>query len=276
MKAHPRRSLRALDWLNFFMADVNTGIGPFLAIYLTATRHWNPASVGVVVSAQSIASVLAQGPAGWIVDWSQHKNWLVVGGAAVVAFGCAVVVQAPDETAEILNQILIGIAAALFPPAIAAISLGIVGKERLSRRIGRNESFNHAGNVSFALLAGAAGTWLGQKWIFYMSAVVAIGTMLAAANIRSRDIDNVAARAAASRRTAFQGQGRQIVFLHVSLHCCRSLCHDTVAALTGRLADSWGRNRFSSPVSAYSLFAAYSTHLGKARCICLQCKAWTE
>jgi MFS family permease len=147
-------------------------------------------------SPQSIASVLAQGPAGWIVDWSHHKNWLIVGGAAVVAFGCVGVVQAPDETAEILTQILIGIAAALFPPATAAISLGVVGKERLSRRMGRNESFNHAGNVSFALLAGAAGTWLGQKWIFYMSAVVALGTMFAAASIRSRDIDNLAARAA--------------------------------------------------------------------------------
>jgi hypothetical protein len=59
-----QRSLPALDWLNFFMADVGTGIGAFLAIYLTATRHWNPASVGVVVAAQSIASVAAQGPAG--------------------------------------------------------------------------------------------------------------------------------------------------------------------------------------------------------------------
>ncbi|MBV9227202.1 MAG: MFS transporter, partial [Acidobacteriaceae bacterium] len=66
MPSDQQRSLRALDWINFFMADVNTGIGPFLAIYLTASRHWNPASVGVVISAQSIASVAAQGPAGWL------------------------------------------------------------------------------------------------------------------------------------------------------------------------------------------------------------------
>jgi len=189
-------SLRSLDWLNFFMADVNTGIGPFLAIYLTATRHWNPATVGAVVAAQGISSVLAQGPAGWLVDWSQHKKRLVMCGAAAVALGCAGIVAAANEPGEILTQILIGAAAAIFPPSIAAISLGIVGKDRLSRRIGRNETFNHAGNVSFALMAGAAGTWLGQQWIFYASAIVTAGTILSASKIRSADIDNEAARAA--------------------------------------------------------------------------------
>jgi MFS family permease len=284
MNNHQGRSLRALDWLNFFMADVTTGIGPFLAIYLTATRHWNPASVGIVVSAQSIASVLAQGPAGWIVDWSQHKSWLVVGGAAVVAFGCLGIVKAPDETTEILTQILIGIAAALFPPAIAAISLGIVGKQRLSRRIGRNESFNHAGNVSFALLAGAVGTWLGQQWIFYTSAMVALGTMFAAASVRSKDIDNVAARAADTEETDggsvhianFRDLIRDrclwiftasVILFHFANAAMLPLVGELlsrgkdgrssfymsacivaaqfvmipVAALTGRLADSWGR-----------------------------------
>ncbi len=190
------RSLRALDWLNFFMADVSTGIGPFLAIYLTSTRHWDAASVGVIISSQSIASLLAQGPAGWIVDWSRQKKWLIICAAAVVAAGCYGIVKAVGQRTEIATQVPIGIAAAFIPPAIAAISLGIVGKNKLSRRVGRNESFSHAGNVSFALLAGAVGTLFGQQWIFYSSAVVAIETLWAAACIRSADIDNVAARSA--------------------------------------------------------------------------------
>jgi MFS family permease len=68
------RSLKGLDWVNFFMADVATGIGPFLAIYLTATRHWDPGSVGMVVAAQALAGVLAQAPAGWLVDNSTRKK----------------------------------------------------------------------------------------------------------------------------------------------------------------------------------------------------------
>ena len=35
-----------LDWLNFFLADVNDGLGPFLAIYLLSSQHWDPARSG--------------------------------------------------------------------------------------------------------------------------------------------------------------------------------------------------------------------------------------
>jgi MFS family permease len=190
------RSLKGLDWVNFFMADVATGIGPFLAIYLTATRHWDPASVGMVVAAQAIASVVAQAPAGWFVDNSTRKKWLVIFGAILVAVGCVAIVLAQNVVSEVGVQIVIGLTAAIFPPAIAAIALGIVGKSRLSRRAGRNEGFNHAGNVVFALLAGGIGVAFGQQWIFYASALFATGTVISAWMIRDEDIDNQAARAA--------------------------------------------------------------------------------
>jgi MFS family permease len=191
-----QRSLKGLDWVNFFMADVATGIGPFLAIYLTATRHWDPASVGMVVAAQAVAGVAAQVPAGWLVDSSNKKKWLVIFGAMLVAAGCVAIVLARNVASEVGVQIVIGLTAAIFPPAIAAIALGIVGKPKLSRRAGRNEGFNHAGNVVFAVLAGAIGAAFGQQWIFYASALFATGTVISAWMIRDEDIDNVAARAA--------------------------------------------------------------------------------
>jgi MFS family permease len=191
-----QRSLRGLDWVNFFMADVATGIGPFLAIYLTATRHWDPASVGMVVAAQAVAGVAAQVPAGWLVDSSTKKKWLVIFGAMLVAAGCVAIVLARNVASEVGVQIVIGLTAAIFPPAIAAIALGIVGKPKLSRRAGRNEGFNHAGNVVFAVLAGGIGAAFGQQWIFYASALFATGTVISAWMIRDEDIDNVAARAA--------------------------------------------------------------------------------
>ena len=190
------RSLKGLDWVNFFMADVATGIGPFLAIYLTATRHWDPASVGMVVAAQAVAGVAAQVPAGWLVDNSTKKKWLVIFGAMLVAAGCVAIVLARNVPSEVAVQIVIGLTAAIFPPAIAAIALGIVGKPKLSRRAGRNEGFNHAGNVVFAVLAGGIGAVFGQQWIFYASALFATGTVISAWIIRDEDIDNEAARAA--------------------------------------------------------------------------------
>ena len=196
MENYNQRSLKGLDWINFFMADVATGIGPFLAIYLTATRHWDPASVGMVVSAQAVAGVAAQVPAGWLVDNSTKKKWLVICGAMLVAAGCVAIVLARDVASEVAVQIVIGLTAAIFPPAIAAIALGIVGKSKLSRRAGRNEGFNHAGNVVFAVLAGGIGAAFGQQWIFYASALFATGTVISAWIIRDEDIDNEAARAA--------------------------------------------------------------------------------
>ncbi len=191
-----KRSLRALDWINFFMADVQTGVGPFVAIYLTATRHWNSAQVGFVVSAQSVATLIAQAPAGALVDRSTCKKRIIAIGAIVVAAGGIGIVLAQNTALEILTEVLIGIAAAVFPPAIAAIALGMVGKPALSRRVGRNEGFNHAGNVTFALGAGLIGSYLGQQWIFYTAAMFAIGTVIAALTIRNGDINNEAARAA--------------------------------------------------------------------------------
>jgi MFS family permease len=195
-KHNQERSLKGLDWVNFFMADVATGIGPFLAIYLTATRHWDPASVGMVVAAQAVAGVVAQVPAGWLVDNSTKKKWLVIFGAMLVAAGCVAIVLARNVASEVAVQIAIGLTAAIFPPAIAAIALGIVGKPKLSRRAGRNEGFNHAGNVVFAVLAGSIGAAFGQQWIFYASALFATGTVISAWIICDEDIDNEAARAA--------------------------------------------------------------------------------
>ncbi len=188
------RSLWSLDGLNFFLADVQTGIGPFLAIYLTAMRHWDPARVGIAVAAQGIATVAAQAPAGALIDASRYKRWLVASAAAVVGLGCIATVLVHSLASEVAVQILVGLAGAIFPTAIAAISLGVVGKRHLPRRVGRNEGFNHAGNVAFAMVAGLIGTFISQASIFYASALAAIGSVTAVLLIREKDIDHAAAR----------------------------------------------------------------------------------
>jgi len=205
------RSLRCLDWLNFFLGDVQTGIGPFLAIYLTASRHWDPARVGVAVAAAGVSTVATQAPAGALIDASRHRRWLVAAGSAVVGLGCVATVRARGLALELVVQILIGLAGAIFPTAIVAISLGMVGKARLPGRIGRNEGFNHAGNVIFALLCGVIGAEVSQAWIFYVSALAAIGSIAAVLLIRESDIDHAAARGdgVKSQRTSSQNEPRR-------------------------------------------------------------------
>ena len=94
----------------------------------------------------------------------------------------------------IASQILIGGACAIIPPALAALSLGLVGRKRLDGRISRNESFNHGGNFAAALLAGTLGQWLGYDWIFYLVCAFAAASAAVVALIRSIEIGHDVAR----------------------------------------------------------------------------------
>ncbi|MDZ4876225.1 MAG: putative MFS-type transporter [Chroococcidiopsis cubana SAG 39.79] len=202
----PKKSLKSLDWLNFFLADVRDGVGPYLAIYLQASHKWSPANIGIAMSAMGIATVIAQTPAGAVVDRLRQKRLLVVVAAALVAVGCIGMILSPTLPTVVSAQALIGVAAAIFPPAIAAITLGIVGYNKLDRRIGRNEAFNHAGNVAAAALAGTIGHFVAREGIFVLVAVTAIASAISVLQIRNRDIDPDLARAA---KDGQDGEGQE-------------------------------------------------------------------
>lgn len=189
-----KKSLRSLDYLNLFLADVRDGVGPYLSVYLKASQHWNPAQIGIAMSASTIATVIAQTPAGALVDRLNQKRTLIVLAAALVTIGCIGIALVPTFGVVIGCQILIGLAAAVFPPAIAAITLGLVGHSKLDRRIGRNETFNHSGNVLAATLAAIVGQFISRKGIFFLVGAMAIGSAISARSLRYREIDNELAR----------------------------------------------------------------------------------
>ena len=124
-KSPSRRTLRGLDFLNFLLADVQTGVGPFLAIYLAA-YGWNEARVGVALSVGGIAGILMQTPAGGLVDFLRSKRALVAGAVAAVAVGALLIAFLPSFWPVMGAQVLIGGTSSVFIPAICAISLGIV------------------------------------------------------------------------------------------------------------------------------------------------------
>jgi MFS family permease len=190
------RSLRALEWLNAIVADVRAGVGPYLAIYLRASRHWDPEQIGLAMSAMDLASVLGQTPAGALTDRARDKRLLVVAAAVGVAAGSLLVVHSQHVPPVIAAQAVIGAMAALFPTAIAAITLGLVGPVRLPRQVGRNETWNHAGNVATAILAGLIGSYLAPEGIFYLVVALSIATIAVVLTIPGREIDPMEARGA--------------------------------------------------------------------------------
>src|SRR5262245_62833616 len=183
-----RRSLRALDLLAFFLADVKGGVGPFLAVYLQATRHWDSASIGVALAATAVAGVIAETPAGALVDRLRQKRELVAVAALLIAVACLATVWFWSVAGVNAAQVLVGLVGAVFQPALAGISLGLVGYQWLDRRIGRNESFSHAGNVVAALTAGLLGYIVSQSWNFYTLAVLSVASALPAFALRGAEL----------------------------------------------------------------------------------------
>ncbi|WZO98551.1 MFS transporter [Isosphaeraceae bacterium EP7] len=186
-------SLRALDALNVFLADVRDGLGPYLAVYLAA-HNWEQGRVGIAMAAMGVSTVVAQTPAGAFIDRTRHKRMAIVIAAVLVAIGTVAMATRTTFPVIVGAQVLTGAAAAIFPPAIAALSLGMVGHDRLASRTGRNEAFNHSGNVVAAVLAWLIGDYVAFEGIFYLLAAMALAASVATLMIRPGDVDDDLAR----------------------------------------------------------------------------------
>ncbi len=194
-QAPSKRSLQGLDWLNFFLADVQTGVGPFLAIYL-AGYAWDEERVGLALSVGGIAGILSQTPAGALVDQVHHKRTVIAAGVGSLAVGALLIALLPTFWSIMSAQALIGASSSIFIPAICAISLGIVGHRLFDARQGRNQSFNSAGNVVAAVSMGLLGYFVSNRSIFFFVVICTLPTLLALSTIRAGEIDYERARGA--------------------------------------------------------------------------------
>src|SRR5580698_10593067 len=183
-----KRSLQGLDWLNFFLADVQTGVGPFLAIYLAA-YGWDEERVGLALTVGGIATILAQTPAGALVDQVHRKRTLIAAGIGALALGALLIAFVPTFWFVMAAQVLIGGTSSIFGPAICAISLGIVGHHLFDARQGRNQTFNSAGNVVAAVSMGVLGYSVSNRSIFFFVSVCALPTILTLLLICPQGID---------------------------------------------------------------------------------------
>ncbi|MNG84323.1 galactoside permease [compost metagenome] len=191
---HDTPTQPALDWLNFFLADVRDGLGPYLAIYLLAVHQWQPASIGLVMTLAGVAALLAQTPAGALIDRARGKRAVVVIAALLVTGSCLLLPLFSSFGLVAVTQTVSALAGSVFAPAIAAISLGICGPKAFTRRVGRNETFNHAGNACAALLAGGLAYLFGPVVVFYLMAVMTVASIIAVSCVPAAAIDHQVAR----------------------------------------------------------------------------------
>ena len=193
------RSRRGLDWMNFFIADVQTGFGTFVAFYL-AELGWPQSNIGLALSAAGIAGMISQIPGGAIADAISWKRGLAAVGVLITGASALLLGLAPNFISVFLAQILQGATAGIITPAIGAISLGLVGRRAISVRTGRNYRYAAAGHASTAALMGAAGAYVSTRSIFLAAAALCVPALIALSFIRGEEIDYARARNAAKSK----------------------------------------------------------------------------
>ena len=194
-----RGSLRGLDWFIFFLADVQTGFGPFVAVYLT-TQKWTQGQIGLVLSIGGIVALIGQMPGGAIVDAARSER--LVAGLAVATIGVSALGYAawPIFPVIVAAATLHAAASCVLGPAIAAISLGLVGPLAIGERFGRNARYASLGNGVAAAVMGTAGYLVSSRSVFLVTFALAIPTLLALGRIREREIDVAQAHGAVVRK----------------------------------------------------------------------------
>lgn len=188
-----RGSIRAMEWTNFFLADVQAGLGPFVAAYL-ASIGWQAGEVGRALTFGGILTVLLQTPAGWIVDRVAWKRLILVGGSVVLALSALLLASSGKASVVYTAQGLIGLAGPFLGPTPAAITMGLVGARMFDCQFGRNQGFNAAGNLFAAAVIAGTSHFIGSRAIFYAVALLVLPTIFAALMIKRDDIDLELAR----------------------------------------------------------------------------------
>jgi len=193
-----RRSLRGLDWFIFFVADVQTGFGPFVSVYLT-TQRWTQLDIGLVLSAAGFVSLIGQMPGGALVDAARSER--VVAGVAIAAICVSALTYAvlPIFPMVLSAAVLHALASCVLGPAIAAISLGLVGHAAIGERFGRNARFASIGNGLAAAAMGACGYLLSARAVFIVTVLLLGPALLALRSIAAREIDPERAHGALPR-----------------------------------------------------------------------------
>jgi MFS family permease len=193
-----QRSLRGLDWFAFFVADVQTGWGPFVATYLTSVA-WTQFDIGLILTIGTITGLALQIPAGALVDRVPAKRLLAALAVASISASALLLALWPIFSVVVAAKVLHAIASSLLGPTLVAMSLGLVGYTLFSIRLGRNVRFLSLGNAIAAGVAGGIAYYYSNQAIFFLTAALGVPTLIALAQINSSEIDPELARGGISK-----------------------------------------------------------------------------
>ena len=205
-----RRAGVALESLNFFMADMQAGVGPFLGVFLQQ-RGWTTGTIGLVMTLGGVAGMTVTAPAGALVDATHRKRLYVVVSGLFTVLASSLVWLSQGFWVIAGSQIATAVAGAAIGPAVAGMTLGIARQQGFNRQNGRNQAFNHAGNVTGAALSGFLGWKFGFVAIFWLAAVFGMLSIASVLMIPRKAIDDDAARGLGASKGDAKAKGWQVL-----------------------------------------------------------------
>jgi MFS family permease len=183
----PTRSARGLDWLVFFVADIQTGFGPFVAVFLT-TQKWTQVDIGLLLTASSLVGLVGQIPAGAIVDAARSMRGVVAVCLATIGVSALTFAFAPVFALAMATRVAHALASCVLSLALISLSLGLAGENGMSERLGRNAAFASAGTGIAAGAMGLCGYYLSNRAVFYLAGAMVVPAFFALSRIRPSEI----------------------------------------------------------------------------------------
>lgn len=218
-----RRATYGLDAFTFFIANLQTGFGPFLAVYFTQQK-WTQSDIGLALTVGSLVSLLGQMPGGAFVDASRSKRFAAGFSAFWVGASAVMLAALPTYLVVMLAMAIHSAASCVLTPAIAAISIGLVGHARAGERLGRNASFSAIGNALGAAGMGAIGYYLSNNAVFYLAGLLVIPALVSLSFIPSARAAEAARPRAAAREPELREAGGVAVLLKNRALLCFAAC----------------------------------------------------
>jgi MFS family permease len=188
---------RGLDYFNLFVANVQTGFGPFIAVYLSG-QSWTQTAIGVALSVGTVSSMASQVPAGALVDAIRNKTRVAAFSVLVFTASALMFAIYPIPLLVYLAEVLHGLSSCTLGPAIAAMSLALAGRFGMAVRLGRNARYSAVGNGVGAALMGACGQYLSERGVFYLTAALTLPALVTLLPLRRFAMARSATQAAAA------------------------------------------------------------------------------
>jgi MFS family permease len=177
---------------------VQTGFGPFVSVYLTAAR-WTQVDIGLVLSVAGFVSLIGQMPGGALVDAARSERRVAAIAVAAICVSALAYAALPVFAVVLSASVLHALASCVLGPAIAAISLGLVGHAAIGERLGRNARFASIGNGLAAAAMGACGYLLSARAVFVVTVLLLVPALWALRYIAAGEIDPERAHGAPPR-----------------------------------------------------------------------------